>query len=149
LEYTKNMEIAEYVWERLAEAAMTARKTAYAPYSQFQVGAALLAGDAEQIYRGANVENISLGLTMCAERVALGAAIVHGARELRALTIVAESTEPIVPCGACRQVLAEFSPALVIRSLALPSRAAATFTLTELLPRPRQGILDREGKGST
>ena len=116
-----------------------ARKQAYAPYSNFAVGAALLAGDG-RVFRGCNVENISFGLTMCAERVAVGQAIAAGATDFIAIAIVSDSAEPVVPCGACRQVLAEFAPNLRVLSSTL-SGAESEFSLTTLLPAPSQGIL--------
>lgn len=122
-----------------AEAAASARNRAHAPYSNFSVGAALLTRD-DRVFAGCNVENISFGLTMCAERVALGAAIAAGERDFCLLTLVADSDEPIVPCGACRQVLAEFSPALRVISSNLKGQTAE-LRLDELLPRARQGIL--------
>lgn len=125
--------------QRLLSLAMAARVRAYAPYSEFAVGAALLASD-DQVFSGCNVENVSFGLTMCAERVAVGAAVAGGAKEFTLLVIVSDSSEPVVPCGACRQVLAEFAPALRIVSATL-SGATAEFNLGDLLPVPRQGIL--------
>ena len=86
------------------------------------------------------MENISFGLTMCAERVAVGAAVAGGTRDFRLLAIVADSKDPIVPCGACRQVLAEFNPSLRIISSTLGGQTAE-FRLDELLPKPTQGIL--------
>jgi len=98
----------------LIEAATAARARAYAPYSRFNVGAAVLGAD-NQIYLGCNVENASFGLTICAERVAVTNAVAHGCREFVALAVVAETDSgPVTPCGACRQVLAEFSPHLTV-----------------------------------
>ncbi|HEX8680190.1 MAG TPA: cytidine deaminase [Chthoniobacterales bacterium] len=125
--------------ERLIKEAIAAMNRAYAPYSSFKVGAALLTRGGE-VYRGCNVENVSLGLTMCAERVALGGAVQAGAAELERIAIVADSAEPIVPCGACRQVLAEFRADLPIISSTLNGKVAE-FSLDVLLPRARQGIL--------
>jgi cytidine deaminase len=123
----------------IVETARRAREHAYAPYSNFNVGAALLTAS-EKVFSGCNVENISFGLTMCAERVAVGAAIAEGASDFRLLAIVADSKEPVVPCGACRQVLAEFNPKLRIISANLTGDTAE-FRLDELLPSPAQGIL--------
>lgn len=95
----------------LLERARQARLKAYAPYSNFQVGAALATASG-QIFTGCNVENVSYGLTNCAERVAVGRAISEGEREFELLAICAPGGA--VPCGACRQVLHEFSPRLVI-----------------------------------
>lgn len=125
--------------EKLVETAWEARKRAYAPYSKFQVGAALLAADG-RIFSGCNVENISYGLTNCAERVAIGVAVAAGVREFLAVAVVADTGVPISPCGACRQVLAEFGVPLVF----LANRGERLqFRLEELLPRASTGILDR------
>jgi cytidine deaminase len=124
----------------LREVAAQARLRAYAPYSKFLVGAALLT-DSGVVVSGCNVENISFGLTMCAERVCVGRAIDQGEKGFRMLAIVADSDTPIVPCGACRQVLAEFAPSLVITSWTLAGRSEE-FSLTELFPLPSQGILE-------
>jgi cytidine deaminase len=125
--------------EALVEAAWNARQRAYAPYSNFAVGAALLAADG-RIFSGCNVENLSYGLTNCAERVAIGAAVASGVRDFVAVAVVADTTVPISPCGACRQVLAEFGVPQVI----LANRTECIeFTLEELLPRASAGILDR------
>ena len=125
--------------EKLVAAAWRAREAAYSPYSNFPVGAALLAGDG-RTFLGCNVENISYGLTNCAERVAIGAAIAAGVRKFVAAAVVADTSVPISPCGACRQVLAEFGVPVVI----LANRSnQLVFTLEELLPRASSGILDR------
>jgi cytidine deaminase len=126
-------------WDNLVAAAWEARQSAYAPYSHFPVGAALLASDG-RIFAGCNVENISFGLTFCAERVAIGSAIAAGARQFVAIAVVADTGVPISPCGACRQVLAEFG----VRQAVLANRTGRIeFTLDELLPRASSGILDR------
>ena len=126
-------------WDALVMAAWQARESAYAPYSKFPVGAALLASDG-RIFIGCNVENLSYGLTTCAERVALGAAVAAGAREFLAIAVVADTGVPISPCGACRQVLAEFAVPLVV---AANRSTRLEFLLADLLPRPAAGILDR------
>lgn len=129
----------EVLWAALATAAWEARERAYAPYSGFFVGAAIR-GLSGGIYAGANVENLSFGLTICAERVAIGAAIAAGEREFEAIAVVADSQQPISPCGACRQVMAEFAPSLQIHC---ENRQGVVFraNLEELLPRATTGIL--------
>jgi cytidine deaminase len=124
----------------LREIATQARLRGYAPYSRFLVGAALLSKSGS-VFAGCNVENISFGLTMCAERVCLGRAIEQGERVFEEITIVADSEAPIVPCGACRQVLAEFAPKLIIISWTL-SGDKQEFALDTLFPLPTQGILE-------
>jgi cytidine deaminase len=94
--------------QRLVAAAMKARLRALAPYSKFRVGAALLAKSGK-IYSGANVESASYGLTCCAERIALFKALTEGEREFEAMAIVAPMAEGAMPCGACRQLLAEYA----------------------------------------
>jgi cytidine deaminase len=125
----------------LVETAIAARAQAHAPYSNFAVGAALQCADGT-VFTGCNVENLSFGLTMCAERVAIGAAVAAGHREFRCIAIVADTDVPISPCGACRQVMAEFNPSLKI----IPSNLkglSEEFSLAELLPRAATGILNR------
>ena len=123
----------------LIDEARRARARAYAPYSSFSVGAALLATDG-RTFAGCNVENVSFGLTMCAERVAIGTAIQAGSTTFEALAVVSDSQEPVVPCGACRQVLAEFSPAIRVISATLNGIVSES-SLAALLPSPRRGIL--------
>lgn len=126
-------------WEPLIEAAWAARTQAYAPYSKFAVGAALL-GEDGQVFGGCNVENLSYGLTQCAERVAIGRAVASGVRRFVAVAVVADTGVPISPCGACRQVLAEFG---VPRVLLANRGERLEFELEALLPRASAGILDR------
>ena len=114
---------------------------AYAPYSKFLVGAILVGKDG-RIFAGCNVENISFGLTICAERNAVFAAVAAGCREFEKIVIVADTEVPASPCGACRQVLAEFDPDLEI-VLANFRGQTEMFRLSQLLPRPTAGILDR------
>lgn len=125
----------------LIQAAKGAREHAHAPYSQFKVGAALLCEDGT-VFTGCNVENLSFGLTMCAERVAIGTAVAAGKRGFQGIAIAADTDEVISPCGACRQVLAEFNPSLKILSANL-SGIVQEFSLAELLPRASTGILNR------
>jgi cytidine deaminase len=124
--------MAEVPWQRLFEAAEAARRRAHAPYSKFQVGAAILCDDGS-IVAGCNVENASYGLTVCAERNGIGAMVLAG-RKPTAVAIVVDSREPTPPCGMCRQVLAEFSaPELPVASRTL-SGQEARWTVGELLP---------------
>jgi cytidine deaminase len=124
----------------LQQIAVASRLRAYAPYSHFLVGAALLT-DSGRVFAGCNIENRSFGLTLCAERVCVGMALEQGERSFKAIAVVSDSRVPLVPCGACRQVLAEFSPQMRIISWTLKG-AKEEFTLQELLPFPNQGILD-------
>lgn len=124
----------------LLKAAWAASEKAYAPYSKFLVGAALLC-ESGDTFTGCNVENVSFGLTICAERAAVFAAICAGKHKFGALAIVAKSALPIVPCGACRQVLAEFNPSLLIFSEAADGRIEER-CLAELFPLPSEGILE-------
>jgi cytidine deaminase len=126
--------------EQLIEYALEAKSRAYAPYSNFSVGAALETSDGK-VFAGCNVENISFGLTICAERSALSAAVSAGYRDFKKIVIISDSKQSISPCGACRQVLAEFSPSLEIISVGCEGeRYEATLDL--LLPRAKTGILD-------
>jgi cytidine deaminase len=125
--------------DELVTAAWQAREAAYAPYSGFAVGAAVLAADGRR-FTGCNVENLSFGLTICAERVALASAVAAGAREFLTLAVVADTGVPVSPCGACRQVMAEFG----IGKIILANRGERLdFSLEQLLPRAAAGILDR------
>lgn len=125
----------------LLSLAITARGAAYARYSQFAVGAALETRSGK-VFTGCNVENLSYGLTICAERNAVFAAVAAGEREFTRIVIVADSQEPVTPCGACRQVLAEFADDLEVRSVNLQG-VAYSANLRELLPRAKAGILDQ------
>ena len=123
----------------LIKSARQARERAYAPYSHFKVGAALRTKSG-RVFTGCNVENLSFGLTICAERVAVGAAVAAGERHFEALAVVADSKAPVSPCGACRQVLAEFSATLPIISANLAGEVYES-SIAELLPRAKEGIL--------
>lgn len=124
----------------LVAAASKVRRHAHAPYSNFPVGAALLTKSGK-VFTGCNVENASLRLTICAEEAAIAAAIANGEKEFVAVAVMADSIEPVVPCGACRQVLAEFSPDLQVITSTIDGRTQ-TLRLEDLLPRPKQGILE-------
>src|ERR1700722_8492584 len=125
--------------DELVSAARQVRENAYAPYSHFQVGAALRTASG-RVFCGCNVENLSFGLTVCAERAAVFAAIAAGETQFEAIAVVADSIQPVTPCGACRQVLAEFSGDLKICSANLQNQRYET-TIGELLPRAKEGIL--------
>lgn len=126
--------------EQLIEAAINARRAAYAPYSQFPVGAAVLT-ESGDLFTGCNVENISFGLTICAERVAVFSAVAAGHRSFSKIAVAADTDEPISPCGACRQVLAEFAPEAAVYSVNLRGGIFEA-TVGTLLPRARTGILN-------
>ncbi len=117
--------------EELIELAIEAMKNAYVPYSGFRVGAVVLTKSGE-LFTGCNVENSSYGLTICAERVAIFKAVAAGEREIEKLVVVADTPEPVSPCGACRQVMSEFGDFQVILA-----NLRGSFTVTkvsELLP---------------
>ncbi|MEW6189885.1 MAG: cytidine deaminase [Actinomycetota bacterium] len=120
--------------EELIEIAKQARLKAYAPYSNFRVGAALLASDG-RIFTGCNIENASYGLSICAERVALLKAVSEGCSDFIKLVIVTDTKEPCSPCGACRQVLFEFNPDISILMVNLEGKQLV-MTARELLPKP-------------
>ncbi len=101
-------------WDALGDAARQASARAYSPYSEFPVGAAVQADDG-RIFAGCNVENASSGLTVCAERNAVAQAVLAGARQLVAVAVYTPTASPTPPCGACRQVLAEFGLQASIR----------------------------------
>ncbi len=121
--------------DALIDAAVQAAQNAYAPHSGFKVGAALLCADGS-VFTGCNVENSSYGLTNCAERTAVFAAVAGGHRDFRAMAVVADGEVPPFPCGACRQVLNEFCsgdfPVYVAQTSSAPQHD--TVTLAELLP---------------
>ena len=119
---------------RLVTAARAAAKKAYAPYSRFRVGAAV-ADERGRIFAGCNVENASYGLTICAERNAVFLAVAAGARRITAVAVAASGAAEPWPCGACRQVLAEFMKADAPVWVAGRNRQVHEFRLGDLLPR--------------
>lgn len=121
-------------YSKLIEAATEARKKAYAPYSKFQVGAAVLCDDGT-IFTGCNVENASYGLTCCAERTAIFKAVSEGHQKFQAIAIVLDSPDPSAPCGACRQVIFEFGPHIDVVMANVGSKKVDVMKITELIPR--------------
>ena len=117
--------------QKLMDCAIKARKNAYSPYSHFAVGAALLCEDGT-LYEGCNIENASYGLTNCAERTAIFKAVSEGHIKFKALAVVADTEGPCAPCGACRQVMAEFKIPLVIMGNLMGN--IKIVTIEELLP---------------
>ena len=134
--------MVKQIAEELIERAKTARENAYAPYSHFRVGAAVLTGEGH-CYTGCNVENASYGLTCCAERVAVYSAIAGGESNIQALAIISDGDEYITPCGACRQVLAEFNPDMQV-IMANNKGEYRVSTATELLPAAFSLAADKE-----
>ncbi len=117
--------------DALIQAARDAQQHAHAPYSGFRVAAALETDDG-QVFAGVNVENASYGLTMCAERVAVGAAVTAGSTGFRRIVVVTDAPHPVAPCGACRQVLAEFGTDMIVDGVA--ANEVTRWTMGELLP---------------
>ena len=132
----------------LVTAAARARLLAYAPYSRFRVGAAVRTREGK-VYTGANVENASYPLSHCAERVAIQKAVSDGHRHLDTVVVVADGETPAMPCGACRQVMAEFGVRRVIA--ASPSRRTRVRTLRQLLADPflPERLLGTHGKAGS
>ena len=125
--------------DSLIAAARSAQARAYAPYSRFRVGAALEADDGT-VFMGCNVENASYGLTICAERAAICAAVSAGVQHFRRAVVVSDVDPPAAPCGACRQVLAEFNPNLLIVMVdSLKPSEGHHATLDRLLPSQFKG----------
>ena len=117
----------------LLKEARRAWKNAYAPYSDFPVGAAIL-GESGRIYSGCNVECCTYGLTVCAERNAAACGVCRGETRFSGLVIYTDTAKPVVPCGACRQVLAEFNPGLPI--ISRTARGSVSMNLDEIFPSP-------------
>ncbi len=118
--------------EALVGHAIHARRHAYAPYSKFEVGAALL-GKRGEVYLGCNVENAAYPLTICAEQSAVARAVSEGERNFLAIAIVSSTGEPCAPCGACRQVLNEFAPDMLVVTTSTAGELIVS-TVRELLP---------------
>jgi cytidine deaminase len=126
-------EIPPAMLAAMKQGAVEAAQRAYAPYSRFAVGAAVLSGDG-RIHTGANVENASFGLSICAERNAIFRAVADGARSIEAMVVYTPTADATPPCGACRQVLAEFgADALIV--CCSDGAADRRFHLAELLPK--------------
>lgn len=122
--------------------ARESQEKAYAPYSDFRVGAAVYADG--EIFQGVNVENAAYGATLCAERAAVMAAVTAGYRDIQAIAVVGDSEAPTVPCGCCRQVLAEFNPEMRV-IMGARSDDVMVMTLDELLPEAFvRGYLDQD-----
>ena len=117
--------------QKLMDCAIKARKNAYSPYSHFAVGAALLCEDGT-LFEGCNIENASYGLTNCAERTVIFKAVSEGHIKFKALAVVADTEGPCAPCGACRQVMAEFKIPLIIMGNLMGN--IKIVTIEELLP---------------
>ena len=123
--------VTERDWARLTKAAREVRRRAHAPYSKFLVGAALLTRSGK-VVTGCNVENASYGLTICAERNAIAASVAGGEKRFRALVVVSQNG--VSPCGACRQVLAEFAPKMPVRLVRPRGSGFEEWTVEDLLP---------------
>jgi coenzyme F420-0:L-glutamate ligase/homotetrameric cytidine deaminase len=131
-------------YDKLIEEATNARENAYAPYSNFRVGAALL-GKSGRIYSAGNIENASSGADICAERAAIAKALASGEREFEALALIGDTPEPLSPCGICRQMLIEFGDDIKVVMANLKGDAAMA-TITELLPGAFKGsLLQKQG----
>jgi cytidine deaminase len=121
-------------WDALVKAAREARERAYAPYSQFKVGAALLTADGT-VFTGCNVENRSFGLCICGERTAVARAVASGHREFRALAVVTDTQPPAMPCGMCRETLSEFARELPVLCANLEDERVI-YRLEDIFPAP-------------
>lgn len=130
--------------EKLIKAAKQARKSAYAPYSNFKVGAALLTTSGE-IFTGSNIENAAYPVTCCAERVAIFKAISEGFSDFEAIAVVADTKEAVSPCGSCRQVMSEFFQKHTSIFLSNLQDRTITLTIEELLPYSfhKENLIDK------
>lgn len=129
------MEISRESLLKLVNEALKILPNSYAPYSNIHVASAILA-ESGRIYLGVNVENSSYGLTICAERSAISAMITNGDRKPVAIAIVTDLEEPIPPCGACRQVIAEFNPEAVLIMYSAKTHNYIVKNLKEIFPQP-------------
>lgn len=118
---------------KVIDLAIEASQRAYVPYSHFPVGAALVAKDG-RVFTGCNVENASFGLTNCGERTAIFKAVSEGVREFSELVVYGQTNKPISPCGACRQVMAEFFKSDLKVTLVAKDKSTVEMTVGELLP---------------
>ncbi len=117
----------------LVACALKARESAYAPYSKFKVGAAVVSED-DRVFSGCNVENSSYGLSLCAERNAIASAIANGAKGIKVVVVVTDGSPPSTPCGACRQWISEIGGPDCEIICANTSGTIRRFTLADLLP---------------
>ena len=117
----------------LIDLAVKTSENAYVPYSHFPIGAVLLT-DEEKIYTGVNIENASFGLTNCGERTAIFKAVSEGERSFKELIIYGQTEKPVSPCGACRQVMAEFFEPDLPVTLVAKDKSTVVMTVKELLP---------------
>lgn len=129
------MEISREDLLKLVDEALKVLPNSYAPYSNIHVASAILT-ESGRVYRGVNVENSSYGLTICAERSAVSAMITSGDRKPLAVAVVTDLEEPIPPCGACRQVIAEFNPEAVLIMYSAKSKKYIVKNLKEIFPQP-------------
>ena len=120
-------------WDALTRAALEVRNKAYAPYSDYHVGAAILAEDGT-VFVGTNVENASYGLCLCAERTAIGTAVAAGTTRFTALVVATRGPKPAAPCGMCRQVLVEFPPSFPVRCVSATSDEILETDVASLQP---------------
>ena len=130
---SRSSELPPHVVEELCRAARAVQQHAYVPASRFRVGAAVLADDG-RVFAGCNVENASYGLTICAERAAVFTAVAAGVRVLSAVAVATDLAEPARPCGACRQVLAEFGRSMEV--VVVGRGVVRQTSLDQLLPEP-------------
>ena len=129
------MQISDDDIARLLDEAGEARRRAYSPYSQFAVGAAVMTTNGA-VFTGCNVENVSFGLTVCAERLAIFKAVSEGEEKMAAVAVVAPGESPAKPCGACLQVMSEFGEPDTLIVCATPEGRREVYRLYDLLPKP-------------